>query len=592
MTAEATVPKKRRLPLLQGVLPIDKTRIPVDVLAGVTLAALAIPEVMGYTTIAGMPVITGLYTILLPMLAFAMFGSSRHLVVGADSATAAVMAAGLAGLAATGSSQYIALAGMLALMAAGFLLLARVVRLGFLADFLSRSVLVGFLTGVGIQVACGQVGGLLGVPEGTGVTIAGHDFDNTIGKLVSTLQNLDQISWTTVAVSAGVLVVILGGRLVTKRIPAALVAVIGAIFISWKWDLVSHGVATLGPVPGGLPKIGLPADMSWSDVGALMGTAVSVFILILAQSAATSRAYAAKYNDDFDENVDLVGLGAANIFAGLSGTFVVNGSPTKTEMVDDAGGRSQLAQITTGLIILIVLLFLTYPIQFMPKAVLAAVVFIIGVKLVDIRGMRTILHLRVDEFVVATLTAATVVLVGVEQGIVLAIVASVIDHLRRSYHTSTAVITPDADDPGFHSEPTTPDARSAEGLVVYRFSSDLFYVNANHLLEDITGFTESTVPLSWLCLDAAAINDIDYTGAQTLKQVQGLLAEHGVKLVVAEAMDNVQHQLVRYGITDLIGADALYPTIGAAVRAYEAQAKAGGPGVAGSDPATPTDTSG
>jgi SulP family sulfate permease len=567
-TEAAPTVRRRRFPLFNGVLPINRTRISVDVLAGVTLAALAIPEVMGYTSIAGMPVITGLYTILLPMLAFAVFGSSRHLVVGADSATAAVMAAGLVGLAATGSDKYIALAGLLALMAAGFLLLARLVRLGFLADFLSRSVLVGFLTGVGIQVACGQVGGLLGIPEGNGITIAGRDFDDTIGKLISTLKNLDQISWTTVAVSAGVLVVILGGRVVTTKVPGALIAVIGAIFISWKWDLVSHGVATLGHVPGGLPRIGLPSGVGWSDIVALMGTAVSVFILILAQSAATSRAYAAKYNDEFDENVDLVGLGAANILAGLSGTFVVNGSPTKTEMVDGAGGRSQFAQITTGLIVMIVLLFLTVPIQYMPKAVLAAVVFMIGIQLVDIRGLRTILRVRRDEFVVAVATAAIVVFLGVEQGIVLAIVASIIDHLRRAYRPATAVIEPDEGDRGFHGVPVDADARSLPGLVVYRFSSDLFYVNANRLLEDVTTFLGSGQPLEWFCIDAAAISDIDYTGAQTLVQVHGALDEHGVTLVFAEATHLVRAELQRYGIIDLVGPDAAYPTVGAAVRAY------------------------
>jgi MFS superfamily sulfate permease-like transporter len=230
--------------LLSGVLPIERDKIPVDVIAGVTLAALAIPEVMGYTSIAGMPVVTGLYTILLPIFAFALLGSSRHLVVGADSATAAVMAAALASLAVAGSSQYVALAGLLALMAAVLLLIARLIGLWFLADFLSRTVLIGFLTGVGIQVACGQIGGMLGIPEGKGVTIHGHEFTNTIGKLISTLKNLDRISWTTVAVSAGVLGVILGLRAINGKIPGALIAVIGSILVSWAADLSSHGVAT------------------------------------------------------------------------------------------------------------------------------------------------------------------------------------------------------------------------------------------------------------------------------------------------------------------------------------------------------------
>ncbi|MGZ4695525.1 MAG: SulP family inorganic anion transporter [Acidimicrobiales bacterium] len=575
--AEPTAPKRRSFPLFQGLLPLDRTRIPVEVVAGITLAALAIPEVMGYTTIAGMPVITGLYTILLPVLAFAVFGSSRHLVVGADSATAAVMAAGLVGLAATGSDQYVALAGLLALMAAALLLLARLIGLGFLADFLSRTVLIGFLTGVGIQVACGQIGGMLGIPSGSGVTIASHTFDNTVGKLITTLENVDQISWTTVAVSAGVMATILGMKFITGKIPGALIAVIGAIFVSWKWDLVSHGVATLGVVPSGLPKIGLP-DVSWSDVPALMGTAVSIFVLILAQSAATSRAYAAKYNDAFDENVDLIGLGVANIAAGLSGTFPVNGSPTKTQMVDGAGGRSQLSQLTTGVIVAIVLLFLTVPLQYMPKAVLSTVVFLIGVELVDLAGMRRILELRVDEFVVATLTALTVVFVGVEQGIVLAIVASLIDHLRRSYRPPTAVLEPTGDESpagrDWHSVPAVPSTRTVPGLAIYRFSSSLYYANANHFAEEVLAFAtdEAGGPLEWICIDAASIDDIDYTGGQTLIQLHGELAGHGVRLVFAEVQAPTRAELDRFGITELFGADAIYPTMLGALDAFRNRA--------------------
>src|SRR4051794_40411371 len=233
----AVAQPRRRLPLFQGLLPIDRHRLPVEAIAGVTLAALAIPEVMGYSTIAGMPVITGLYTLLIPVFAFAVLGSSRHLVVGADSATAAVMAASLVGMAATGSSQYVALAGLLALMAGVLLLLARLARLGFIADFLSRTVLIGFLTGVGIQVAAGQVGGIFGVPSGSG---------GTIRKLVGTLGHLGDTSVTTLAVSLGVMAVIVGTKRFTPKVPGALIAVIGAIVVSWAFDLSSHGVATLG----------------------------------------------------------------------------------------------------------------------------------------------------------------------------------------------------------------------------------------------------------------------------------------------------------------------------------------------------------
>ena len=384
---------------MEGFLPLDRSRFPTEVVAGITLAALAIPEVMGYATIAGMPVVTGLYTIVLPMLVFAFFGSSRHLVVGADSATAAVMAAALAGMAATGSSEYVALAGLLALMAGALMIIARLIKLGFIADFLSRTVLIGFLTGVGIQVAIGQLAGLIGVPTPSG---------GSLRKLVDTVKAIPDTSMTTFAVSLGVIVTIVGLKLITDKIPGALIAVLGALAVSYFADLSEHGVSVLGTVPGGLPNFGLPDGMSWSDVGELFPTAVSIFVLILAQSAATSRAYAAKYNERFSEDTDLVGLGLANGAAAISGTFVVNGSPTKTQMVDSAGGRSQLAQITTGAITVIVLLFLTKPLEYLPNAVLAAVVFLIGIELVDIAGMRRIARVRPDEFVVALMTALAV----------------------------------------------------------------------------------------------------------------------------------------------------------------------------------------
>ncbi len=330
------------------------------------------------------------------------------------------------------------------------------------------------------------------------------------------------------AVSAGVIATILGLKLITDKIPGALD----------RRDRVHLHQLELGPrrprrghrsapCPSGLPSLGLP-DVSWSEIPALIGTAVSIFVLILAQSAATSRAYAAKYNDHFDENVDLVGLGAASAAAGISGTFVVNGSPTKTQMVDGAGGRSQLAQLTTGVVVAIVLLFLTVPIEYMPKAVLSSIVFLIGIELVDLAGMRKVLRLRPDEFVVATLVAVTVVVIGVEQGIVLAIVASIIDHLRRSYRPGTSVIQP-ATQGGWTSVPATPDARTLPGLTVYRFAGSLYYANASLLFEQASAFASSAEPPRWFCLDAAAIPDIDYSGGETIKQLHGELQAHDIK---------------------------------------------------------------
>jgi SulP family sulfate permease len=538
----------RRFPVrvLEGIAPIDRSKVKIDLVAGVTLAALAIPEVMGYTQIAGMPVITGLYTILFPLALYAILGSSRHLVVGADSATAAILAAGLAGMAATASDQYVALAGVVALMTAGFLIFARIVKLGFLADFLSRTVLIGFLTGVGIQVAAGQVGGMLGVPEGTG---------RTLQKLWGTLQNIGDTNWETLVVSLCVIALIVSSRFVKLPIPGALIAVVGSIIVSWAVDLAADGVAVLGPVPGGLPSFAWPQGVSWSEASELVATAFSIFVVILAQSAATSRAYAAKYRDRFSEDTDLVGLGGANIMAGLTGTFVVNGSPTKTQMVDDAGGKSQIAAVMCAVVVAVVLLFLTKPLQYMPQAVLSAVVFVIGIELVAIGGMRRILRVRPDEFVVAAITAVVVIVVGVKQAILLAIVLSIIDHLRRSYRPKDTLLLRGAR-AGWTSVPVENGGELEPGLVVYRFAASLYYANANQFAEEIRQLATAEPGPAWICLDASAIADVDYTGGETLKTVHDELAALGVRLVLVHTSEDVRAQLDRYGVTEQLGQDA------------------------------------
>ncbi len=562
----AAQPKKkaqRHFPvrLLEGLRPFEKKRFPMEIVAGITLACLAIPEVMGYTSIAGMPVITGLYTIVLPVILFALLGSSRHLVVGADSASAAIMFAGLTGLAATASPTYVALAGMTALIVGALLLLARILRLGFLADFLSRTVLIGFLTGVGIQVACGQFSGLFGIPKsGSG----------PIQQVVNTFKDWSQVSWTTFAVSLSVIaVIVIGGRFV-KRVPWALIAVIGAIVASYALDLSEHGVSTLGTVPSGLPSLTWPGIPS-GDFVKLVGTAVSIFVVVLAQSAATSRAYAAKFDDDFDENVDLIGLSAASFGAGLTGTFVVNGSPTKTAMVDHAGGRSQLAQLTMALVVIIVLLFLTVPLGYMPNAVLAAVVFLIGVELVDIKGMRSILRARPVEFVVALITALTVIFVGVEQGIILAIVISIVAHLRHSYKPYDRLLVPKDDTPTWQNGPLDDGSQAADGLLIYRFGASLYYANAGRFATEVRELVgRAGDPVRWFCLAAGNIEDLDFSGSAVLRATIAELRKHGITFVLCDVQEPVRAELRRDGLLELIAEALVFDDANDVLAAYKA----------------------
>lgn len=545
--------------VMEGVLPIRRSQIPVEVLAGLTLAALGIPEVLGYATIAGMPVVTGLYTMLIPIALFAVLGSSRHLVVGADSATAAILAAALTGLAVAGSERYVRLAGLAALLAGGLLLLARLARLGFLANFLSRTVLVGFLTGVGIQVAVGQLHGMLGVKS------AGKD---TLTQLADVLRAISQVHRSDLAVSVGVIVIVLALRRVNRKIPGPLIAVIVAIGVSKAAGLADHGAGVVGSVPRGLPHFVLPA-LGWHDATTLLGAALSMFVVILAQSAETSRAYAVKYEEHFSEDTDLIGLGAANVAAAFSGTFVVNGSPTKTQMVDTAGGRTQLAQLTTAAVVLTVLLLLTRPLAYLPNAALAAVVFLIAIELIDVKGMRRILACRRNEFGIALLTTAAVVVLGVEQGIAIAVIASIIEHLRHSYRPLNSVLVKS---PAGHwqQNPVLPSSRTEAGLVVYRFGSSLYYANASRLIDDVTALAAEGDPLRWMILDGAAIGDVDYTAAAVLTRVVTHLRSRDIRFGLSTILAPVREQLDRYGISDTLGPDAYYDTPGEALEAFHA----------------------
>ena len=548
--------------IFQGILPYDKSRLPSDLIAGVTLAALGIPEVMGYTKIIGTPVITGIYTMLLPMLVFALFGSSRLLVVSADSATAAMIAAAFASLSLVAyTPKYVALTSLVGLLAAGMLLLSGILRLGFLADFLSRTVLVGFLSGVGIQVAFGELHGLLGFEKG------GHGF---IGQLLFTFQHLTQTNLPSLYIALATLGIIVGFEVVSPRFPGALLAVIGLTAASALLHWSDHGVRVVGAIPSGLPQLGLPG-VTMTDLWAVMPVTISCFMVILAQSAATSRAYALRYHNRFNQNMDLVGLALANAAAGCSSTFVVNGSPTKTAMVDTAGGRSQWSHLTSVVVVLLVLLFLTRPLSFLPNAVLSAIVFMIGIKLVDYRGLAEIRRKKPREFSVALATAATVVFVGVEQGIFLAVVLSLLQHVRRSYRPHTAVILQDDVDQ-WRMEEAVPGKMIEPGMVMYWFGSDLFYANAAFFVEQAQKLVdESPSPVRWLVIDASAITGIDFSAGRALAELHHDLRKAGVVLALARMQLRRNGDLERMGLVRLIGAHRIFNSRRACLEAYRSE---------------------
>jgi sulfate permease, SulP family len=551
-----------RLSLFGGLWPLGRGGAARDCLAGVILASMNIPQVLGYTRIAGTPVVTGLYTVLLPPIAFAIFGSSRHLVVAADSATAAIFSSSLSRMATPAGEKYMALVGMTALLTGGILLLARIFRLGFLADFLSRTVLVGFLTGVGVQVGIAMLGDMFGLTVHSG---------RTLFQAWEILRGLPKTNLPTLALSALVAGGILLGKRLGPRWPFSLFAVVGAIGASAAFNFAGRGIAVIGQLPGGLPPIGLP-DVTWSEILALLPVAASCFVMIIAQSAATSRVFAMRYRERIDEDADLLGLSAANFVAAASGTFVVNGSPTQTAMADRSGARSQVAQLTFAGMVLLVLLVLTGPLQYLPRCALAAVVFTIAVGMIDVEGLRDIRRESPDEFHLAVVTTAAVVGVGVEQGILLAIALSLFKHVRHSYRPHTMMLTPDAAGRWIPTS-ATPGKETAPGLIVFRFGADLFYANETSFVDQVRALAgRAPTPLRWLIVDASAITDIDYSAARSIRELLDDLNQKGVGLVFARVSPYLRADLDRHRIVAAVGENRIFATLHEAITAVQGSA--------------------
>ncbi len=542
--------------MFKSLRPLRREQAIRDILAGVQLAAMNIPQALGYTRIAGMPIVTGLYTLLLPPVGFAAFGSSRYLVVAADSATAAIIFSGLSGLATPGTPRYVALATLVALLTAVCLLLARLLRLGFLADFLSRTVLVGFLTGVGFQVGIAVLGGMFGID------VSSH---RTLPQLAEVIRKLPSLHWTTLAISVAIVAFILSARKLAPKAPASLIAVTAGVVASKVFDFAGHRIAVIGTIAGGLPHLGMPS-VSAKDVETLLPIAASCFVMILAQSAATARLYAERHHQTFDENSDLLGLAAANALAGASGTFVVNGSPTQTAMVESSGGSSQLAQMSTAAVVAIVLMVFTWPLEYLPRCVLGAIVFCIATRLPDFPKLARMRHESPGEFVLAVLTAVVVVAVGVEQGIILAMVLSLLRIVKHSYHPHTGVLVAD----GAHWKHIPPKcgAMTHPGLAIYSFGAPLFYANSGRFSEQIRTIAGPGCTVRWVVVDAEAITNIDYTAARVVRELKQELTEAGVMLGFARLPEPLQADFDRHHVTEAIGREALFDRLHDAVSAF------------------------
>jgi MFS superfamily sulfate permease-like transporter len=463
----------------------------------------------------------------------------------------------------------VAFTSLTALVCGGMLLVARVLRLGFLGDFLSASVLIGFLTGVGIQVIGGQIPDMLGVSKGDG---------RWLEQQWEWIKEIPNASLPTVGFALGTLAISLGFKRFYPRIPGAIVAVALSIIVSAATNAKAHGVVVVGTVERGFPPVGppvgLPPGISWDDVPRVLGIAFACFILIIAQSAATSRSFAMRHGDRVDVNRDIVGLSGANFAAGLTGTFVVNGSPTKTQILDGQKGRTQLANLTMSATVLIVTLFATAVLADMPRAVLAAIVFLIGIDLIDVLGLKLLARRRWSEFLIAAITCVVVFSVGVEQGIILAVILSVLDLVRRQYSPRDFIIRPDGHG-GVVYEQAVTGRESLPGLIIFRYDAQLFYANANRFVDDTQAIVEAAPdPVRWFLLDAGSIDDVDYSAGISLSGLLDYLSSHDITFGLVRLDESLSTTLGMYGLLERIPPERRYSTLEEALAAFRADSVA------------------
>ena len=522
-----------------------------DLFSGISLAAMDIPQVLGYARIAGMPPVTGLYTVFLPLLAFALFGSSRHMVVAADSATATIMASQLSKMAVAGSAHYVALASMTAILTAFFLMLARIFRLGFLANFLSRTVLVGFLAGVGVQVGIAMLGDMLGFVL--------HS-PKSLDQILEIVQDLPKVQWPTILLSSLVVLSIQGFKKYAPRVPVAMLAVVTGILVGRYGGLSSYGIATLGPIAGGFPHLVWP-DVSWREAIDLIPLSASCLVMIIAQSLATGRVFAERYHEPVNDDSDILGLCMANVATGISGSFVVNGSPTQTAMAELAGAQSQRTQVAFAVVAGIILYFFVGWLADLPGCILGAIVFSIAMSLIDRKRLKAIRQSSRDEYILALVTAGSVVLLGVEQGILLAIALSLLQHVRHSYQPRTMVLSPGVDGP-WQPVMGASHIEMKPGLIVYRYGADLYYANDHFFAAEVRGLIQqATDHVRVFVVDVAAITDMDYSASCTVRDLCEQLKKEQVEMIFARVNRYLNDDLLRQGIADYIGTDHIFSTL-------------------------------
>ena len=556
----------RYVPFARSLGGYSRLHLRTDVVAGVTVAALALPSAMAYAELAGAPVSAGLYALLLPVLAYAVFGSARRVVVGPEGTVALLVATALAPLAAGGSTRYASLAAMLAIMVGLVFLVARFARLGWIADYFSQAVLVGYITGVAIVLILGQLGKLAGISS---------DEEGAISETLDIVRHVGDANGATVLVGVSSLALLVIAGRISKRIPGALIVVVLGITASWALHLGAKGVSVTGPVPSGLPSLEIP-DVTGQDVTSLAVAALAVFLVSFSDSILTARSFAARHHEVVEANQELLAFGVAQISSGITQGIPVGTSGSRTAVNDDMGATSQMSGIASAATIAAILMFLTAPIELLPSAVLGAVIVYAGAKLIDANQWRELARSSRVEVVIAAITVVCVVSIGVLLAIVVAVLLSVADIIRRAARPADAVLGWSAREDRYVDVGDDPEAGITPGVVVYRIQDRLFFANAHFFKRRLWAAVDGAPkPVRHVVLDGSFISDIDASAEVALRELVEGLRERNIELHVARAALELRDRLDSVGLVAAIGADHFHGTVTAAVEACRRAADTG-----------------
>ncbi|MEV6394719.1 sulfate permease [Streptomyces sp. NPDC051907] len=558
-TSHRTAPLLRRLtPGLTVLTGYRRALLRGDLIAGVTVAAYLIPQVMAYASLAGLPPISGLWAALPCLAIYALLGSSRQLSVGPESTTALMTAVVVGPLAAGDPGRYATLASALAVAVGLLCLAAYLARLGFVADLLSRPILVGYMAGVGLIMIVDQL------PKLTGVPVSGTSFAQQLGSFVTGLPQAHAATLTLSAVALGVLLLL---QWRAPSVPASLLVVVLATIAVSVFELERFGIRVIGDIPAGLPTPELP---SLADVSDLALPAVGVLLVGYTDVILTARAFASRRGERIDTNQELLALGVSNIGAGVLRGFPVSSSASRTALADAAGGRTQVYSLTALVGLLAVLLFLSPVLARFPVAVLAAIVVYAALRLIDVRAFLRLAKFRRSELLLAVAALAGVLAFDILYGILLAVGLSVAEMLARVARPHDAILGLVEGLPGMHDVDDYPRAHTIPGIVVYRYDAPLFFANAQDFQRRaLAAVDEHKGAVSWFVLNTEANVEVDITALDSVEELRRRLHERGIVFALARVKQDLRDDLDAYGLTDSIGEDLLFPTLPTALEAYD-----------------------